>query len=153
MALGTVLPFWPALLFTYLEPLALISGWNLAFFHASDFVNNQHPTVTSTIAPVGPGAEVLSLATANIYLLLGAVAVICTAVTKEARVAKAYIFAVALGDLGHIYSSYAVMGPEIFWDFNKYNDMMWGNIGFSLFLHVNRVLTLAGLFGRVGRKR
>lgn len=56
---------------------------------------------------------------------------------------------IALGDLGHIYSSYKVMGPEIFWNFNEYNDMMWGNIGVSAFLHVNRLATVFGVFGRV----
>jgi hypothetical protein len=29
---------------------------------------------------------------------------------------------------------------------------MWGNIGFSAFLHVNRIATVLGVFGRIGRK-
>ena len=84
------------------------------------------------------------------YVLLAGLAVLCTVITREARVTKWYLAMVALGDLGHIYASYRVMGPEIFWDFNLYNNMMWGNIGVSAFLHVHRVATLLGLFGRVG---
>lgn len=45
------------------------------------------------------------------------------------------------------------MGPKVFWNFNEYNDMMWGNIGVSAFLHVNRLATVLGVFGRVGGKR
>lgn len=97
-------------------------------------------------------AVILSYTLGNIFLILAAVAVLCTAITRNARVAKYYLFIIALGDLGHIYASYRVMGKETFLNFNEYNDMMWGNIGFSAFLHVNRGATLVGLFGRVGAK-
>jgi hypothetical protein len=76
-------------------------------------------------------------------------AVLCTAVTRDVRVAKGYLLIIACGDLGHIYASYKVMGPAVFLNFNEYNDMMWGNIGASLFLHVNRLATLLGVFGRL----
>jgi hypothetical protein len=88
-----------------------------------------------------------------VYLLLAGLAILCTVITREARVTKWYLAMIAMGDLGHIYSSYHVMGPEIFWNFNAYNSVMWGNIGFSAFLHVHRVATLLGLFGRVGVKK
>jgi len=74
-----------------------------------------------------------------------------TVVTRETRLTRYYLAAAAVGDLGHIYASYKVMGSEMFWDFGGYNDMMVGNVVVSAFLWVNRVLTLAGVFGRVGR--
>ncbi|KAF2473072.1 uncharacterized protein BDR25DRAFT_282292 [Lindgomyces ingoldianus] len=151
MALGTVLPTWPALVFTYLEPVALIMGWHSATFDPQSFVLKQVPTTTpSSLTPVSASALCLSYAAGNVYLLLGLIAILCTAITHEARVAKYYLFFVALGDLGHIYASYRAMGPEIFWDFSGYNDMMWGNIGGSAFLHVNRLATILGVFGRLG---
>jgi len=55
---------------------------------------------------------------------------------------------VALADLGHIYAVYRVWG-SVFWDLGLWNDMMWGNVGVSTFLHVNRLATLLGLFGSV----
>ncbi|KAF2019678.1 hypothetical protein BU24DRAFT_419299 [Aaosphaeria arxii CBS 175.79] len=150
MALGTHLPFWPALLFTYLEPITLILGFNAAYTSPSTFVTTQLPT--SSLVPVPPAALILSYSLGNIFLLLAALAVLCTAITRDARVTKAYLLIIAVGDLGHIYSSYAVMGPKVFWEFGEYNDMMWGNIGFSAFLHVNRMATLLGVFGRVGSR-
>jgi hypothetical protein len=77
---------------------------------------------------------------------------LCTVITRDANVTKWYLAMVAMGDLGHIYSNYMVMGPEVFWNYGEWNDMMWGNIGFSAFLHGNRVATLLGVFGKVGRR-
>jgi hypothetical protein len=57
----------------------------------------------------------------------------------------------ACGDLGPVYASYKVMGSNVFWDFGAYNSMMIGNIGFTAFLHINRLLTLLGAFGEVGQ--
>ncbi|PSN67397.1 hypothetical protein BS50DRAFT_634769 [Corynespora cassiicola Philippines] len=150
MALGTVLTFWPALLFTYLEPIALLLGWRSAFTEPSDFVTKQAPT--TSLSPVPTGALILSYTTGNIYFLLAALAVLCTAITRESRVAKWYLFMVAMADLGHIYSSYKGMGQEAFLNFNDYTDLMWGNIGVSAFLHVNRIATVLGVFGRIGPK-
>jgi hypothetical protein len=90
----------------------------------------------------------MTYATGNIYLLLAALAVVCTVITREKRVAKWYLFFVALGDLGHVYASYRVMDHDAFWDYKGWNDAMWGNIGFSVFLHAMRVLTLLGVLGR-----
>lgn len=86
-------------------------------------------------------------------MLLAGLAIVCTLITREARVTKWYLGMVAAADLGHIYASYHVMGGDAFWNFGQYTDVMWGNIGFSAFLHVNRVATLLGVFGRVGGRR
>jgi hypothetical protein len=39
------------------------------------------------------------------------------------------------------------MGSAAFWDVSGWNDLVWGNVGASLFLHVNRWATVLGLFG------
>lgn len=77
------------------------------------------------------------------------VVIICLFISREASVAKAYLICVAIGDLGHIYACYNATTPDVFWNFNDYNDLMWGNIVGSAFLWANRVLTLMGVFGRV----
>jgi hypothetical protein len=102
-----------------------ILGWHSAYFTPSDFVSRQLPTTTTTaLTPVPKTAEILALSLANVYLLLGGIAILCTAITREARVVKGYLFIIALGDLGHIYASYQVMGPSMFWDFANYNDLV-----------------------------
>ncbi|CAI6340157.1 unnamed protein product [Periconia digitata] len=148
MALGTNLPFWPALVFTYLEPISLIVGLQAAFSNPKDFVARQMPSATG---PIPDGAIILTYTIGNVFLLLAFLGILCTAVTRDTRVTQLYLFFVAVGDLGHIYASYKVMGQEMFLDLNNYNDMMWGNIGVSAFLHVNRLATLLGVFGKVGR--
>ncbi|KAF2644775.1 hypothetical protein P280DRAFT_546200 [Massarina eburnea CBS 473.64] len=150
MALGTNLPFWPALVFSYLEPLALFFGAYDAFKSPSNFVSRQYPTATSLV-PESNGAIILAYTLANIFVLLAFLAIVCTAISRDSRVTKYYLLFVAVADLGHICASHAVMGKEMLLDFNVYNDVMWGNIGASAFLHVNRLATLLGVFGRVGR--
>lgn len=60
---------------------------------------------------------------------------------------------IALADIGHIYSVYLGMtggegvGAGAFWDWRNWNDMVAGNVGASVFLCVNRIATLLGLFG------
>lgn len=99
---------------------------------------------------VPESALILSYTLGNVYLLLGGLAILCTVLTRDARVTRWYLFMVACGDIGHIYASYRVMGSDVFWNFGGYNDMMVGNIAVSAFLHVNRILTLLGVFGQVG---
>jgi hypothetical protein len=133
--------------------VSLIFGWNEAFYNASDFVSRQLPnTATTAITPIPSSAILLSYSVANIFVLLAGIAILCTVITRDANVTKWYLGIVACADIGHIYASYKVMGPQVFWEFGGYNDVMWGNIGFSALLHVNRVATLLGVFGRVGRK-
>jgi len=82
----------------------------------------------------------------NVYLLLALLAIVCIW-TPHKAVATYYLLAVALADLGHIYATYRVWGPA-FWDLNQWNDMMYGNVAVSAFLHVNRLATVLGVFGR-----
>jgi hypothetical protein len=133
--------------------VSLLLGWNAAFNDASNFISRQLPeTTTTAITPMPSSAIIMSYSVANVFLLLGGLAILCTVITRDVKVTKWYLGMVACGDLGHIYASYKVMGPQVFWDFAQYNDLMWGNIGFSAVLHVNRVATLLGLFGKVGRR-
>lgn len=133
--------------------VALLLGVHAVCSDPSTFVSEQLPsTLANAATPIPSSALILSYTLGNIFLLLAGFAVLCTVWTRDAGVTKGYLFIVACADLGHIYSSYQVMGPKVFWDFQNYNSMMWGNIGFSAFLHVNRGLTLIGAFGKVGRK-
>jgi hypothetical protein len=66
---------------------------------------------------------VLVLQLGNVLLLLAAIAVLCC-FTTHPEIARRYLVIVAVADIGHIYSCYAGMGSQQFWDFANYNDMV-----------------------------
>ena len=48
---------------------------------------------------------------------------------------------------------YAGLGAKVFWDLGGWNDMVWGNVGVSVFLNLVRWGTLLGWFGVVGGEK
>jgi hypothetical protein len=93
-------------------------------------VTTQTPSPASLSAKIAPvtvhdGALILAYTTGNIYILLALLAVVCTAVTREGRVAKAYLLAVAIGDLGHIYASWRVLGKDTMLNFGGVSGSRW----------------------------
>lgn len=95
-----------------------------------------------------PQAEAMTLQIGNIYLLLAAIAIICSW-TKHSEIAFWYLLAVAFADFGHIYATYRGVPPEYFWDVTQWNNMVAGNVGSSVFLNINRWFTVLGAFGRL----
>ena len=93
-------------------------------------------------------ALLLSYTLGSLFLLLFGNAILCTVITRDKRVTRGYLLLAAVGDLGHLWANWKVMGPEVFWDFGGYNEVMWGNVAVTVFLHVNRLATVLGLFGR-----
>jgi hypothetical protein len=87
-------------------------------------------------------------------LLLAGLAVL-SSLFSTPRLARGYLLIVACADVGHIYSVYSGLGSDLFFDVVKWNDMVWGHVGVSAFLFVNRLATAAGVFGsgqKQGRK-
>ena len=117
-----------------------------------DYYIRQLPNATTSTTVVTPQALSLSLQMGNVLLLLAFMAVICSW-THHPDIPKKYLVAVALADFGHIYAAYVSLGDKLFWDVSKWNDMVWGNIGSSLFLNVNRWATVLGLFGTIGGRK
>lgn len=114
------------------------------------FYADQIPNAGSLAAvPFPQQAQILVYQLGNVYLLLALLAVVCCWTTSRS-VIRGYLAAVALADLGHIYAVYRVLGHETFWDVGQWNDMIWGSVGVSAFLHVNRLATLLGVYGKVG---
>lgn len=48
--------------------------------------------------------------------------------TSEPKVVRNYVIALALGDIGHVYICFYVLGYEKFMDLGHYNAMAYGNI-------------------------
>ncbi|KIW77711.1 hypothetical protein Z517_07544 [Fonsecaea pedrosoi CBS 271.37] len=150
MALSA-LPVWPLVLFGILEPASLTWAYFITFFQPQQYYADQAPNTTITDLLFTPNALSLTLQLGNVFLLLAAMAVICC-FTTHAEIARRYLIAVALADLGHIYSIYCALGDKVFWDLNQWNVMIYSNIGVSAFLHVNRLMTVTGMFGRLGTR-
>jgi hypothetical protein len=87
----------------------------------------------------------------NIFLLLAGLAVLCC-LSSTPQVARNYLLVVACADLGHIYCVYSGLGRDLFFDLAKWNDMVWGHVGVSAFLFVNRVATAVGVFGTMPKQ-
>ena len=67
--------------------------------------------------------------------------------TTEPKVLRNYVIALGIGDVGHCLSTYLAMGHEVFVDVARWNFLAWANFAFSVFLLVNRIAYLLGMFG------
>ena len=83
----------------------------------------------------------------NAYLLLGFLGVFILNTTTEPKVAHAYIWALWLGDIGHVGFTLYAMGWEQSLAFDTWNAVVWGNVGATVFLFLMRCLYLLGFFG------
>lgn len=124
-------------------------AWVINLYDPLEYYVRQHPDAAYQNVSLTPQALVLTLQTGNILLLLAGVAIVCCW-TTHADIAKRYLFIVAIADIGHIWSVYRGIGHEHFLEVAKWNDMVWGGVGGSMFLHAHRWVTLLGLYGSIG---
>ncbi len=126
-----------------------IWAYTITLTDPQQYYADQSPQALVSSHVFTPNSLSLTLQLGNVFLLLAALAVVCC-FTTHGDIAKRYLIVVALADLGHIYSVYGALGEKIFWDLNQWNQMVASNVGVSVFLNINRLLTVAGLFGKVG---
>ena len=139
----------PRLIFTILEPLSLLAGFLAPVLKTSKFVSSQLPSSPDFKAyTLTPTNRILALQLANVYGLVGIIGVGVLYSTSESRVVRNYLIACALGDLGHIWFTYTVMGHEDFFNVLDWNGVAWGNIGITAMLFVSRLSYLAGVLGK-----
>ena len=136
----------PRLIFTVLEPISLLAGFLAPLYNTSYFVSAQVPSAIPTV--LTSTNRVLALQLGNCYGLVGLIGVGVLYATSEPKVARNYLLACAIADIGHLWATYAVIGYENFIDAGNWNDMAWGNIGITLALFIFRVLYLTGLLGQ-----
>jgi hypothetical protein len=143
------LPTYPLLLFGIIEPVMLVWAYIINLTNPQQYYLDQAPTTLLTTTSFPAQALSTTLQLGNVLLLLAAIALICC-FTPHTEISRRYLIAVALADLGHIYATYASVGEKVFWDLNQWNQMMMANVGVSIFLHVQRWMTVMGMFGRLG---
>ncbi|OTA98926.1 hypothetical protein M426DRAFT_325585 [Hypoxylon sp. CI-4A] len=149
----SALSAFPLLVFGVVEPVLLVWAYITALRDPASFYAAQAPpfpapdaAASSSTPPVPAEGLVLLLQLTNVYLLLAALAVLCSW-TSHASVARWYLVAVALADYGHVWACYRGVGPDVFWDPSRWNDMLWGGVAVSAVLNVARWLTVLGAFG------
>ncbi|OJD17534.1 hypothetical protein AJ78_02403 [Emergomyces pasteurianus Ep9510] len=143
---STILPLWPHIVFAVLEPISLIAGFFIAIFNNYKFVAGQTPN-SLTPAELPLSTQAISYQLGNVFLLLMMAGVGVLYSTSEPKVVRNYLIALAVGDIGHIFVMYWLVEFDDLINVMQWNDMMWGNIGFTGILFVNRVAYLLGAFG------
>lgn len=110
---------------------------------------SQLPTHASA-DPISPAVEILAYTLGSLFLVLAGYALTCTVLTRDPNVTKYYLMFAACGDVGHLAANYIGMGDSVFWRYTEWNEVMWGNIAVTIFLFLNRMATVNGVFGTPG---
>lgn len=109
------------------------------------FISSQLPTPYKGTPDLT--TTLLAWQLGNAYLLLGFLGVFILNTTTEPKVVHAYIWALWLGDIGHVGFTLYAMGWEQSMAFDTWNSVIWGNVGATVFLFAMRCLYLLGAFG------
>ncbi|KAE8147801.1 hypothetical protein BDV25DRAFT_27337 [Aspergillus avenaceus] len=158
--MGTVFPSsWPYLLFGVFEPLSCFGGYLFPAGDITKFIVDSTPNVEPP-ATIHPHSIVLAGQLGNIYALLGFLSFILLYSTRDPKVLRNYVLAYCFSDINHLYATYRGVGWDTFVDPRAWDNVLtWGNIGLTVFMFVNRVLYLCGVFGHAespkaqGKKR
>ncbi|KAF2104755.1 hypothetical protein NA57DRAFT_70962 [Rhizodiscina lignyota] len=153
--MASQLPTVPRVTFTILEPISLFAGWIAPLMSPEYFVSNQlpssalpHPSLAEPSAyPLRPHETILAMQVSNCYLLLGLLGIFILNTTTELKVVRAYLWALWLGDIGHVGVTMWCMGWEAVRDVGNWNAVVWGNIAATVVLFSIRTAYFAGLFG------
>lgn len=134
--------------------MSLLIGAYAAISDPTEFTASQLPpastssTTTLSPLPLHPTTTLLAYTLGSLFLVIAGYAITCTVLTRDPHVTKYYLIFAACGDVGHLLANYYGMGARVFWAWGEWNEVMWGNIAVTIFLFVNRVATLGGVFGR-----
>ncbi|KEY68679.1 hypothetical protein S7711_00553 [Stachybotrys chartarum IBT 7711] len=143
--MASSLPPIPRLVFTVIEPISLVAGFLAAVLDPAAFIEQQVPRKDP--AGLTDGAISVALQLGNLYLLLGFCGLAVFLSSSEVKVVRSYLFALWLGDIGHVaFSSYS-LGADKLLRPAEWNAVAWGNIGFTIFLFTIRSLYFIGALG------
>ncbi|KAB8077156.1 hypothetical protein BDV29DRAFT_68453 [Aspergillus leporis] len=145
--MGARFPAWPHFLFAVFEPLSCFGGYIYPLLDLHKFIVDETPNVPPP-ATIHPHSIVLAGQLGNIYAVLGFLSFLVLYNTNDPKVLHNYVLVYCFSDINHLYATYRGVG----WDtlVNPWlwqNLLTWGNIGMTVFMFVNRVLYLLGVFG------
>ncbi|KAG6092007.1 hypothetical protein E4U30_006041 [Claviceps sp. LM220 group G6] len=141
------LPTVPRLVFTIVEPISLIAGFLGAVIDPAWFVSEQVPQIAVPAATVSENGILMARQLGNLYLLMALVGLFVLNTTSETRVVRSYLWALWLGDIGHVALSCYGLGTERMMKPWEWNSLAWGNIAFTAWLFSMRSAYFLGIFG------
>ncbi|KZZ93288.1 hypothetical protein AAL_05673 [Moelleriella libera RCEF 2490] len=146
--MASSLPTVPRVTFTVIEPISLVAGFLGAIGDPAWFVMEQVPQAVVSDATVSENSIVLAWQLGNLYLLMAFVGLFVLNSTSEVKVVRSYLWALWLGDIGHVAFSCYGLGRERMMNPWEWNSMAWGNIVFTMWLFTMRSAYFLGMFGQ-----
>ena len=99
-------------------------------FDTDYFIQEQYPSALP--GAVSQNSKILAWQLGNTYLLMGFVGLGVLLSTSELKVVKSYLFALWLGDIGHILFSCYGLGWDKVFNTSEWNALFAGNVLFTV---------------------
>lgn len=116
------------LFFLYLEPVSALLGAYFSFFNQPTYLSLTHlPSAPQNAIPIS--TQIVLSQLSNLYLLFAINESLVLRSTKDLTVWKTVLFGLLVADFGHLWSV-KMLGWEVYWRFESWNAIDWGNIGF-----------------------
>ena len=144
--MNSVLPPVPNYVFTVFEPLSLsvsrdpvwrdilrssrAAGFAAACFFPEKFAADQ--IAKTPVQALSRNTLMLTLQLGNLYLLMAFMGVAILYYTADPKILRNYVIALALGDVGHLVTTYVGMGSDGFIDISGWNANALGNVGITV---------------------
>lgn len=107
-----------------------MAGFLGAIYDPAWFVAEQIPSRDPVL--VTEQSVVVAWQLGNLYLLMAFIGIAIYSSTTEVKVIKNYLFALWLGDVGHVGFSLYGLGSEMSLNLAGWNAMAWGNIAVTV---------------------
>jgi hypothetical protein len=149
---GLALPLIYRVFFLFVEPVSALVGAYFAHFQTATYLNLTDAASAPVLGLVPRGTTIALSQLANLYLLFALNEALVLRATADLRVWKTVLFVLAVADLGHLATVWP-LGPEIYWQWQRWNAIDWGNIPFVYLGFTMRVAFLADVgLGRTPRR-
>lgn len=140
---GFYLPLAYRLFFLVIEPISALAGAYFCHLRQGEYLTLLHESsAPSGDVPLATSAALSQLA--NMYLFFALNEALVLRSTWDMRVWRTVLFGLLLGDIGHLYSHWA-LGSRIYWDVAGWNAADWGNVPFVYLGATMRICFLLGV--------
>ncbi|KAK2032483.1 hypothetical protein LX32DRAFT_649934 [Colletotrichum zoysiae] len=142
MRMGLAIPRLYRVFFLGIEPISALVGAYYAHVRPDDYLQLTHAASKPDVVPQGTSIVLSQLA--NLYLLFALNEALVLRSTSDLRVWKTVLFVLLVADIGHLYTVRS-LGPEVYYNFTKWNAIDWGNVPFVYLGASMRIAFLAGV--------
>ncbi|TQN71919.1 hypothetical protein CSHISOI_03585 [Colletotrichum shisoi] len=142
MRMGLAIPRLYRVFFLGIEPVSALIGAYYAHVRPDDYLHLTHAVSKPDVIPQGTSIVLSQLA--NLYLFFALNEALVLRSTSDLRVWKTVLFVLLVADIGHLYTVRS-LGPEVYYNFFRWNAIDWGNVPFVYLGASMRVAFLAGV--------